>query len=182
MNRVENNRKLYKSLIDKGYIEHNSILYSPVQIAQMIANGTYTPPKRKQRVTRVKTAWVDDSLNINNRDNRIDQFTALIKQETGLTVWPEFRFLLPPAPDYRFDYAIAIGPDNRILKIAIEVDGGIYSKGNSGHSSGKGIARDMDKATHAALNGWTLIRVTPVNLNTLHTLEMIRKAIALKSV
>ncbi len=182
MNRVENNRKLYKSLTDRGYIEVNNILYSPAQIAQMIDAGTYTPPKRKQRVTRIKTAWVDDSLNINNRDNRIDQFTALIKQETGLTAWPEFRFLLPPDPDYRFDYAIPIAQDNHILKIAIEVDGGIYARGNSGHSSPTGIARDMDKATHAALNGWTLIRVTPVNLNTIATLDMIRKAIALKSV
>lgn len=175
-----------KFLKEKGYVfDKSDNTYYPPNSArgkELIENGINTRDNNKSRSQRLKTAWIDDTLNIKNRDTRLDMFTALIRQQTGLIVWPEFRFLLPPLPDYRFDYAIPITQDNIILKIAIEVDGGTYARGNSGHSSPTGIARDMDKSTQASLHGWTLIRIIPSHLNTIATLDKIRQAAALRGV
>jgi very-short-patch-repair endonuclease len=49
---------------------------------------------------------------------------------------------------FRFDFA------NRQYKIAVELDGGTFSRGKSGHTSGKGIAQDMEKRNLATLLGW----------------------------
>lgn len=46
------------------------------------------------------------------------------------------------------------------LKLGIEIEGGIFMR-KSGHSTGTGIARDIDKHNLAVFTGWTLIRVTP---------------------
>jgi very-short-patch-repair endonuclease len=53
---------------------------------------------------------------------------------------------------FRFDFA------NRQYKIAVELDGGTFSKGKSGHTSGKGIAQDMEKYNLATLLGWRVFR------------------------
>jgi len=175
-NRVEANRKLYKSLIDKGYKEINSVLYTPVQVQQLIDKGLYIPQKdksRSQRLKRVKTGWIDDTLNLKNKDI-ITPFVTYVKMQTGLTVWPEFVFLTDRL--YRFDYTIPVAPDGSILKIAIEQQGGIHARGNSGHSSGTGIQRDMDKASLAAVNGWILIQRVPSDMCSQATIELIRSA------
>lgn len=127
------------------------------------------------KMRRNKTGWIDDTLNIKNKSLYLDDFIRLVNVDTGLSVWPEFYFLIDK--QYRFDYAIPLHTDGRILKIAIECDGGIHARGNSGHSSPTGIARDMDKGTLAAVNGWTLIRRTPANLYTNDTIILINKAI-----
>ncbi len=175
---------ILKDCKERGYILINGVYYPPnsAQALQYQSQTTHNTQKNKSRLKRIKTAWIDDTLNIKNRDSRIDPFVSLVKKELGLTVWPEFRFLLPPAPDYRFDYAIPIHTDNSLLMIAIEVQGGIWARGNSGHSSGTGITRDMDKASRAALAGWTLIQRVPTDLTTIDTLNMIRQAAALNCV
>lgn len=53
---------------------------------------------------------------------------------------------------FRFDFA------NKDHKIAIELDGGTFSRGKSGHTSGKGIAQDMEKYNLATLLGWRVFR------------------------
>lgn len=126
-------------------------------------------PVKKQRTVHHKTGCTDDTRNIRNKSNQADSFIRLIRQELEAEVWPEFFFLTDR--EYRFDYAI---PD---YKIAIEQEGGVWAKGNSGHSSGKGIMRDMDKSSLANVNGWILIRRTPDQLLTNETLDLIRKAI-----
>ena len=173
-NRVEANRKLYKSLIDKGYKEIAGTLYRPDQVQQLIAKGLYIPTKTKRASNRIKTGFIDDSLNIRNQANIITPFIQYVKQQTGLICWPEFHFLTDRL--YRFDYAIPFGPDNIILKIAIEQQGGIHCKGASGHSSGTGIARDMDKASLAAVNGWILIQRVPSDMCSQATIELIKSA------
>jgi very-short-patch-repair endonuclease len=60
------------------------------------------------------------------------------------------------------------------FKIGIEVDGGTLSKERSGHSTGTGLARDREKSTLLATLGWLLIRVTPKELMTLKTIELIK--------
>lgn len=62
----------------------------------------------------------------------------------------EYKFL--EGRKFRFDFAY---PDEHI---AIELEGGIYSKG--GHSSISGITRDIEKGNLATLAGWHLYRFT----------------------
>ena len=59
----------------------------------------------------------------------------------------EYRFL--PERRYRFDFAWAS------LKLAVEIQGGTWRKG--GHSSGKGIKRDIEKHNLAVYAGWKLL-------------------------
>lgn len=55
-----------------------------------------------------------------------------------------------PGRRYRFDFA---WPARRLL---IEVQGATYTRG--AHSTGSGIARDMDKLNLATLNGWRVLQ------------------------
>ena len=70
----------------------------------------------------------------------------------GIEAVQEYRFCQERR--FRFDLAIPS------LKIAIEANGGSYKKGNSGHSSGKGIIRDAKKANIAVMHGWKLFSFT----------------------
>lgn len=54
---------------------------------------------------------------------------------------------------WRFDYA---WPEHRV---ALEVEGGIYSGGR--HVRGRGYENDMEKYNAAALAGWKVLRYTP---------------------
>lgn len=62
----------------------------------------------------------------------------------------EYKFC--PDRKWRFDFALVK------QKIAIEVEGGIFIPG--GHSTGKGIMRDMEKYNWATVNGWKVLRYT----------------------
>jgi very-short-patch-repair endonuclease len=62
----------------------------------------------------------------------------------------EFRFA--PPRKFRFDLA---WPD---LKIAVELEGGVYSGGR--HTRGKGFENDCEKYNLAALNNWLVVRYT----------------------
>lgn len=167
-------KALISHVKEKGYVEHNGVFYPPnsPQAELLHKNQTIGPKKKSKRSKAFKTGWVDDSRNIKNKEKQTDVFIQLIKQELQLEVWPEFYFSTQRL--YRVDYAIPISQDEKHLKIAIEVDGGIYAKGNSGHSSGTGIKRDMDKNNLLVASGWRLIRVTPSELITLDTINAIK--------
>ena len=60
----------------------------------------------------------------------------------------EFRFA--PPRQWRFDFA---WPEQ---KLAVEVEGGIFTKGR--HSRGSGMLADMEKYNRAALLGWRVLR------------------------
>ncbi len=70
----------------------------------------------------------------------------------GLPV-PEREVKFHPTRKWRFDYAWV----NE--KVAVEVEGGIYSGGR--HVRGAGYEKDMEKYNHAQLLGWTVLRYTP---------------------
>ena len=63
----------------------------------------------------------------------------------------EYRF--HPVRRWRFDLAY---PQ---VKLAIEIDGGVYVSGR--HSRGAGAEADMEKHAAALLLGWRVLRVTP---------------------
>ena len=96
-----------------------------------------------------------------------DAFTLLIKSQFGLTCIKEYKFY--PTRKWRFDYSIVE------LKIAIEVEGGVYTQGR--HTRGKGFVNDMEKYNNAACEGWLLIRVVPSKLMSADTLDFVRRAI-----
>lgn len=57
---------------------------------------------------------------------------------------------------WRFDFAIPP------LKIAAELDGGIWIKGR--HTTGKGYQADLDKMNHAAALGWLVFRFSTADV------------------
>lgn len=62
---------------------------------------------------------------------------------------------------WRFDFA------HPVLKIAIEIEGGIWTKGR--HVRGYGFLNDMEKYNRATLLGWSVLRYAPNQVE-----EMIR--------
>lgn len=78
---------------------------------------------------------------------------------------PEYKFC--ETRKWRFDYAL---PDE---KIAIEIEGGVYSYGR--HTRGCGYIKDMEKYNEAALLGWKVLRYTPQQFaNNKHLIDIER--------
>lgn len=91
-----------------------------------------------------------------------DMFTLLLKKELGVDAVAEHRFC---ERKWRFDYAI---PE---AKIAIEIEGGVWIGGR--HVRPRGFLNDMEKYNRAAVLGWRVIRVTPIDLYTKNTLSIL---------
>ena len=157
-------KSIYKDCKDRGYVEHEGVLYPPAQAAALNLNK----PKKKKRAKYFRTGGTDDELNLKHKNEIKDQFTMLM-YNIGFPCWPEFLFMKDRK--YAMDYA---WPE---YKLCLEVEGGIFMKGNSGHSSGTGIQRDMDKISQSAALGWRTIRVTPNDLFTEKTIKLIKKCI-----
>lgn len=73
-----------------------------------------------------------------------------------------------PKRDWAFDFA---WPKQ---KIALEVEGGIYSGGR--HIQPKGFLHDMEKYNTAAVLGWRVLRFTPRGSSSLTAVQMVRQA------
>jgi very-short-patch-repair endonuclease len=73
-----------------------------------------------------------------------------------------------PLRRWRFDYS---WPE---AKIALEVEGGIWSGGR--HTRGKGFIGDRAKYNHAARLGWRVLRVQPKELMTLATVQLVKES------
>lgn len=70
---------------------------------------------------------------------------------------------------WRFDYAIPK------YKIAIEVEGGVWTGGR--HTSSSGFLNDMEKYNTATSMGWSVLRCTPKTLLSQSTIELIKQTI-----
>jgi len=77
------------------------------------------------------------------------RFERLWKTVEGHPLRPEYRF--DPSRKFRSDY---FHPSSRTL---IELEGGLWQKG--GHSTGRGIQRDIEKYNLATLLGYRVIRL-----------------------
>lgn len=97
-----------------------------------------------------------------------DLFTVFCKSEVGYEPVREFRF--HPTRKWRFDYAIPA------LKIAIECDGGVWSRGR--HVRPQGYIRDMEKFNAAAEMGWVVLKFTPQQLMTQEAISTLRATIS----
>ena len=82
----------------------------------------------------------------------------------------EYRF--HPKRRWRFDFAWPL------YKVAVEIDGGIYSRGR--HVRGSGFERDAEKGNTAVLAGWRVLHFTPRMVksgNAVKQIETLIKAI-----
>lgn len=76
-----------------------------------------------------------------------------------------------PIPDRKFAFDFYVAPD-----LLIEVNGGTWAKGNSGHSSGTGLARDAEKVSLAAAYGFRVIVATTDQVKRGNAIDWIRRA------
>ena len=67
---------------------------------------------------------------------------------------------------WRFDWAWPA------QKIALEVEGGIWTGGR--HTRGEGFVKDMEKYNAAAALGWRVLRCTPSTLCKTDTIELLK--------
>ena len=75
---------------------------------------------------------------------------------------------------FRFDFAWT-APNHRLL---VEVQGGIWQK--SGHTSGRGVTRDMEKLNLAQLAGWRVMQFSRGMIESGEALDMIAKALGVE--
>ncbi len=94
-------------------------------------------------------------------------FPMLCKAQHLPVPTAEYRF--HPTRRWRFDWA---WPDQ---KVALEIDGGIWTRG--AHGRGAGIARDQEKTNHAAALGWRVLRVEPKNYAVPSTFALLKSAL-----
>lgn len=73
---------------------------------------------------------------------------------------PTMEFRFHPNRRWRVDYA---WPG---LKLAVEVEGGVFIPGGSRHSRGAGYRNDLDKYNELAIMGWTVLRFLPEQVKT----------------
>jgi len=154
-------KSIIRELVKKNYILIDNVYYPPGSPKVI---SSVSPKSNRSKV--IKTGWIDDSRNIKNKEKHKDAFIRFIEMELGLEVWPEFHFSIER--NYRLDYAIPK------YKIGIEVNGGVWAKGNSGHSSGKGILRDYEKSNLAQSLDWKIITVTPLEMENFKVLSIIQ--------
>lgn len=94
-------------------------------------------------------------------------FKRFVEQELGVSLIPEFKF--HPVRKWRFDFAI---PD---LKIAIEIDGGLFIYGRHNHAIS--MIKDYEKFNAAAESGWVILKFIPSQLKENATLDIIQRTV-----
>lgn len=103
--------------------------------------------------------------------NQYNLFQKLVEQELRVSLTPEHQF--NPKRKWRFDYAILSH------KVAIEIEGGIYSNGR--HTRPKGYIGDMDKYNSAQCLGWIVLRFSSTSIMKKETLDTICDALNIRS-
>ena len=81
----------------------------------------------------------------------------------------EYRFMKKRR--FRFDFA---WPSRMV---ALEIEGGTWSRGKSRHISPRGFENDCEKYSLAAVHCWRVIRVTSKQINEAKMLEWVRAAL-----
>lgn len=87
---------------------------------------------------------------------------------------PEREYRAVKGRMFRFDFAWT-EPHHRLL---VEVQGGIWQK--SGHTSGRGVTRDMEKLNLAQLAGWRVMQFSRGMIESGEALDMIAKALGVE--
>lgn len=103
----------------------------------------------------------------------LEQLFAFQVKAAGLPE-PEREVCVIPGRKFRFDFAWT-EPHHRLL---VEVQGGIWQK--SGHTSGRGVTRDMEKLNLAQLAGWRVMQFSRGMIESGEALDMIAKALGVE--
>ena len=82
---------------------------------------------------------------------------------------PEVQYRFHPTRKWTFDFCWPA------LKLACEVEGGIWMKGR--HTRGKGYEKDLEKYNEAALAGFRMIRVSTGMVKAGTAVNVIERAI-----
>lgn len=87
-----------------------------------------------------------------SKQKELEHSLACALQEyRDIPQWEDHYHFNRPENNMEFDFA---WPE---YKVAIEINGGQWSRGKMGHNSGSGVERDARKANYAALRGWVLL-------------------------
>lgn len=78
----------------------------------------------------------------------------------------EYRF--HPIRRWQFDFAWPA------MKLALEIDGGIYTRGR--HAGASGFEQDCEKLNGAAILGWRVLRVTSDMVKDGRAIETLKQA------
>jgi very-short-patch-repair endonuclease len=124
----------------------------------MAKTSKYTTRGEKREKRRTKTAITAKN----------DVFTFYVRQKLGVECVREYRFY--PSRMWRFDYAIPA------LRIAIEIDGGIWIQGR--HNRASGYIGDMEKFNAAATLGWVVLKFTPQEQYSRKAFDLIAQTIS----
>ena len=105
------------------------------------------------------------------QERRKESFLRLCKEE-GLNPMPEYKF--HEKRRWRIDYYF----EREEKKVALEIEGGIYTKGR--HTRGSGFEKDMEKYNELSKHGIYLIRYQPKDLDTRpgEVIEMVKEILA----
>lgn len=113
--------------------------------------------RQRTRSTSSRARWASPRI-----------YAALLHQETGGEWLAEHRF--HPVRCWRFDFACPA------LRVAVEIDGGVWTMGR--HNRPSGYVRDMDKFNAAARMGWVVLKFTPQQQWTAGAIDMVRETCA----
>lgn len=102
----------------------------------------------------------------------LEQLLADQMQLIGLPYAREYRAIA--GRRFRFDFVIGEPDKDRLL---VEVQGGIWMRGKSGHSSGRGLARDYEKYNLAVLQGWRVLLMTREMIESGRAVSLVAQAL-----
>lgn len=122
--------------------------------------------QRSQRPEAIEQRTVVQIVTVGSK--RKDLVFQILLDRADLP-WPVAEYRFHPTRKWRFDYAWVEA------KLALEVDGGIWTGGK--HGRGAGIVKDQEKRNAAACLGWRLLVVTPRELASLRTIHLVKEAL-----
>lgn len=99
--------------------------------------------------------------------SKLEAELALQLRALGWNAVQQYRF--HPERRWLFDFA---WPD---LKVAVEVDGGIFVGG--AHTRGAGVLKDIEKRNEAAILGWLVLRIAKQHIRSGEAIQWIERAI-----
>lgn len=98
---------------------------------------------------------------------------ALLAQQLTLAGLGDFVTQFKAVEGRRFAWDFS-WPEHRLL---VEVQGAVFSRGKSGHTSGMGIHRDGEKANLATLAGWRVLSAADHHIKGGQALLWIQEAL-----
>lgn len=123
-------------------------------------------PKQKERLSKEQKAALKTLREAQAAERRQSFYRVLDAAKLPL---PSHEWPFHADRRWRFDYAWLAD------KVALEVEGGVWTNGR--HTRGSGFLKDVEKYNAAATLGWRVLRVTPDKLTSAGTVETIRRAL-----